>query len=300
MRGKAATMVGLAVIFGGAAIFLADTWVKNAADKRMHASVTSLPSEPRQEFATIVVAKEPLRYGTRLADAELVELPWAKDKLPQGSFKTRDELLAGGDRVVLSPIEANEPVLLTKLSGPDGRATLSNTLAPGMRAVTISTDEVSAVAGFITPGDRVDVVLTRSAGDEADTDSGGITSGVILSDVKVLSVEQEADERAFGAKSARSVTLEVDATAVKKIALARAVGTLTLSLRAAGEDDQESYSAVGLADLFGGGGLIDKIKTVSVSGDEGQAAAAPEKQKYTTVIVTRGLTPEAYQVIEQQ
>ncbi|MCC0029100.1 MAG: Flp pilus assembly protein CpaB [Brucellaceae bacterium] len=293
-------MVGLAVIFGGAAIFLADIWIKNAAERRAQESAMNSPSQPKQEFTTIVVAKEPLRYGTRMADAELVELPWAKDKLPQGSFRTRDELLAAGDRVVLSPLEANEPILLTKLSGPDGRATLSNTLAPGMRAVTISTDEVAAVAGFITPGDRVDVVLTRSAGDESDTDSGGITSGVILSDIKVLSVEQEADERAFGAKSARSVTLEVDGTAVKKIALARAVGSLTLSLRAAGEDEQESYTAVGLADLFGGGNLIDKIKTVSVGNDQPDTSAPPEKQKYTTVIVTRGLTPEAYQVIEQQ
>lgn len=293
-------MVGLAVIFGGAAIFLADMWIKSAADRRAQEAAMNSPTQPRQKFTTIVVAKEPLRYGARLAEAQLVELPWAEDKLPTGSFKTKSELMAAGDRVVLSPIETNEPVLLTKLSGPDGRATLSNTLTPGMRAVTISTDEVAAVAGFITSGDRVDVVLTRSAGDEANDPSGGITSGVILSDVKVLSVEQEADERAFGAKSARSVTLEVDSTAVKKIALARAVGTLTLSLRAAGEDDQESYSAVGLADLFGGGGLIDRIKTVSVNSDEAQDAGPAEKPKYTTVIVTRGLKPEAYQVIEQQ
>ncbi len=292
-------MVGLAVIFGGAAIFFADMWIKNAADERAQQTSRNVRAKPEQEFTTIVVAKQPLRYGARLTDAELVELPWAKDKLPSGSFRTKSELLEDGSRVVLSPIEANEPVLLTKLSGPDGRATLSNALTPGMRAVTISTDEVSAVAGFITPGDRVDVVLTRAL--EDDSASGGMSSGVILSDIKVLSVEQEADERAFGAKSARSVTLEVDSTAVKKIALARAVGTLTLSLRAAGEEGSEAYSALGLADLFGGAGLIDKIKTVSVgSGDEEPAEAAPAKPKYTTVIVTRGLAPQAYQVIEQQ
>ena len=65
---------------------------------------------------------------------------------------------------MLSPIETNEPVLLTKLSGPNGRAALSNLLSPGMRAVTIKTDEIAGVGGFVTPGDRVDVVLTRDAG----------------------------------------------------------------------------------------------------------------------------------------
>ena len=65
---------------------------------------------------------------------------------------------------MLSPIEVNEPVLLAKLSGANGRATLSNLLSPGMRAVTIKTDEIAGVGGFVTPGDRVDVVLTRDAG----------------------------------------------------------------------------------------------------------------------------------------
>lgn len=287
-------MVGLAVMFGGAAIFLADMWIKNAAEERASQSVANVQSEPRQEFATIVAAREPLRYGTRLADARLVELPWPEDTLPEGSFRRISDLLASGDRVVVSPMEANEPVLLAKLTGPDGRATLSNALTPGMRAVTISTDEVAAVAGFITPGDRVDVVLTRSATDESETGPAGITSGVILSDIKVLSVEKEADERAFGAKSARSVTLEVDTLAVKKIALARTVGTLTLSLRAAGEAGGESYAAVGLSDLFSDG--IDAIKTLSV----GSGDTAASKPTYKTVVVTRGLKPESYQVIEQK
>ena len=96
--------------------------------------------------------------------AQLIGNPWPQDSLPHGAFATVDALLAEGSRVVLSPMEANEPVLLAKLSGPNGRATLSNLLTPGMRAVTIKTDEIAGVGGFITPGDRVDIVLTRDAG----------------------------------------------------------------------------------------------------------------------------------------
>ena len=96
-------------------------------------------------------------------------------------FATVDALLAEGSRVVLSPMEANEPVLLAKLSGPNGRASLSNLLTPGMRAVTVKTDEIAGVGGFITPGDRVDIVLTRDAGaiDEVKKNADGAAGSTI-------------------------------------------------------------------------------------------------------------------------
>ncbi|TIN48518.1 MAG: Flp pilus assembly protein CpaB, partial [Mesorhizobium sp.] len=74
-------------------------------------------------------------YGMALDRAQLSEIPWSQEAVPQGAFTTINALLADGSRVVLSPIEVNEPVLLTKLSGPNGRATLSNMMTPGMRAV---------------------------------------------------------------------------------------------------------------------------------------------------------------------
>ena len=117
----------------------------------------------------------------QLDRAQLSEIQWPQDALPQGAFATIDALLAEGSRVVLSPIEANEPVLLAKLSGPNGRASLSNLLTPGMRAVTIKTDEIAGVGGFVTPGDRVDVVLTRDAGaiDEVKKNAEGAAGSTI-------------------------------------------------------------------------------------------------------------------------
>jgi pilus assembly protein CpaB len=297
-------MIGLAVIFGGASIFIADMWLKNAAAERAKALAQPADTTPRQQFATIVVAKQQLKYGTALTSDLMQEIPWPQDKVPAGAFKTMAELTASGNRVVLSPIEANEPVLLAKLSGADGRATLSNALGPGMRAVTISTDEVAAVAGFVTPGDRVDVILTRSvqkaaAEVEVKSDVPDFASETILSNIKVLSVEGETDERAGSAKSASTVTLEVNDEAVKKIALARSVGTLTLSLRAAGEQTVGASGSLKVSDLFGEK-LIDKIKTLSVTPDTNAGTAPKNDPSYKTVIVTRGLVQEAYQVIEQQ
>jgi pilus assembly protein CpaB len=156
-------MIGIAAVFGAISILAANFWLKSQAGG-MVATAAASP-EPKIEFKTIVVAKSPLRYGMTLDRSQLAEIPWPQDSLPQGASDRIDTLLAEGSRVVLSPIEVNEPVLLAKLSGPNGRATLSNMLAPGMRAVTIRTDEVAGVGGFVTPGDRVDVVLTRDAGE---------------------------------------------------------------------------------------------------------------------------------------
>ena len=117
---------------------------------------------------------------------------------------------------MLSPIETSEPVLLAKLSGANGRATLSNLLSPGMRAVTIKTDEIAGVGGFVTPGDRVDVVLTRDAGaiEEVSDNAAGaagstITTEIVVENAKVLTVGQGADERQTSPQIVNSVTIEV-------------------------------------------------------------------------------------------
>ncbi|WP_292174450.1 Flp pilus assembly protein CpaB, partial [Mesorhizobium sp.] len=262
MRGKAITMIGIAAVFGAISIFAADFWVKSQAraDSEEKTASIVVPQAPKVEFKTIVVANAPLRYGMQLDKAQLNEIPWPQDSLPQGAFTSVDELLKEGSRVVLSPIEVNEPVLLTKLSGPNGRATLSNMLSPGMRAVTIRTDEIAGVGGFVTPGDRVDVVLTRDAGDiqevakNAQGASGStITSEIVVADAKVLSVGQGADERQTEPQVANSVTLEVTTDGAKQVALARTVGTLSLSLRSASDS---SAGTDGLTTISSFGGSV--------------------------------------------
>ena len=70
-------------------------------------------------------------------------------------------MLAGGRRVVLGAIEPNEPVLSSKVTGAGQRATLSAIIGDGMKAVTIRVNDVDGVAGFVLPGDRVDILMTR-------------------------------------------------------------------------------------------------------------------------------------------
>ena len=296
-------MIGIAAVFGAISIFAADLWVKSAANARIDPIEVSVPvpDEPKLEFGTIVVAAAPLRFGMELDRAQLSEIPWPQDNLPEGAFGSVDELLADGSRVVLSPMETSEPVLLAKLSGANGRATLSNLLAPGMRAVAIKTDEIAGVGGFIMPGDRVDIVLTRDAGaiqevsDHAAGAAGStITTEVVVENAKVLTVGQGADQRQTSPQVVNSVTVEVSVDGATKIALARNVGALSLSLRSSND---VCLAGDGVTTISSFGGSVAAGAADAASSIFDAMTAEPEGPKFKTVIVTRGLKPESYQVV---
>ena len=241
MRASTLVMIGFAVLFGLLAVFVAQSWLTSAADARMK----SLEAQKHPlATQTIVVAGKPLRYGNELNASLLREIPWPEDSLPSGAFSKINDVLAGGKRVVLAAIEVNEPILSVKITGPGQRATLSAMLHEGMKAVTIRVSDVEGVAGFVLPGDRVDIALTRLDG------KGGATTDVVLQNATVLAIDQIADERTAQASVAKSVTLEVDTTAAQKLDLAASLGNLSLLLRKAGETSSPKSLRVSLKDLF--------------------------------------------------
>jgi pilus assembly protein CpaB len=259
-------MIGFAVVFGLLAVFIAQVWLNNQA------SLRAKNVEPAKAIAsqTVVVAKQPLRFGTELTAAMLQEVPWPSDALPNGAFAKIHDIMAGGRRVVLAAIEANEPVLSLKITGPGQRATLSALVKPGMKAVTIRVNDVEGVGGFVLPGDHVDVVLTRQI------DKGSATTQVVLQNTRVLAVDQTADERAQKAAVAKSVTLEVDTVDAQKLWLASSVGSLSLLLRKAGETAEVRTRKVTLEDLSTHEPVADKGTTTTVV-----VTRAAAKQEYT-------------------
>ena len=189
VRSSTLVMIGFAVLFGLLAVFVAQSWLNSQADARLK-SLEAQQKHPAVATQTIVVASKPLRFGIELSAQVLHEIPWAEDALPAGAFAKIGDVLTGGKRVVLAAIEANEPILAVKITGPGQRATLSALLHEGMKAVTIRVSDVEGVAGFVLPGDRVDVALTRLDG------KGGATTDVVLQNATVLAIDQIADERA--------------------------------------------------------------------------------------------------------
>lgn len=306
MKNKLIPMLGLAVVFGAISIYVADALVKpNSAPAPTTAP--AVVATPSVEVKKIVIAKEPLRYGMELTSDSLVETDWPANAVPEGAFTSIAELTSSG-RVVLSSIEPNEPILSKKLSGLNGRATLSNRLEPGMRAVTIRVDDISGVAGFVTPGDRVDVVLTRQQNGQvsgnaevagASNQPGEFASEVILEDIKVLTADQRADESSSVAEVAKAVTIEVSTEQAQKVALAQQVGTLYLLLRAAGDQQNGSSSKVSVSDLDG----TKKLSVVSIKSDgtsSGDLLSINSGPKFRTLTVTRGHAPETYSVVEEK
>lgn len=269
MRASTIVMTGFAVVFGLLAVFIAQVWLNNQANKQAKNYETQKPM-PTQ---TIVVAKQPLRFGTELNASMLQEVSWPADAVPAGAFTRIDDLLSKGRRVVLAAMEANEPVLALKITGPGQRATLSALVRPGMKAVTIRVNDVEGVGGFVLPGDHVDVVLTRQL------DKGQATSEVVLQNTRVLAVDQSADERAAKAAVAKSVTLEVTTVQAQKVWLATSVGSLSLLLRKAGETEQMRTRKVTLKDLLFGDTSEDAHPTTKVV-----VMRASAKQEYTVPV----------------
>lgn len=240
MRTNTVVMVAFAVVFGLLAVFLAQTWLNNAAEQRMRS--LEAQKTPQAPARTMVVAAKPLRFGDEIVAASLREVPWPDGVLPAGAFAKAAELLAG-KRVVVLPMDVNEPLLASKITGPGQRATLSAVLQEGMKAVTIRVNDVEGVAGFVLPGDHVDVVLTR----QLDKDTA--SNDVVLENARVLAVDQSADAMTYKPAVVKAVTLEVAVADAQKLSLASAVGTLSLLLRKAGETAESQSRRVTLADL---------------------------------------------------
>jgi pilus assembly protein CpaB len=254
VRSSTIVMIGFAVVFGLLAVFVAQAWLNSQAEMR----AKNLDAQKKPVMTqTIVVAARPLRFGGELTSMSLREVPWPHEAVPAGSFSKISELTASR-RVVLTAIEANEPILASKITGSGQRATLSAMLGDGMKAVTIRVNDVEGVAGFVLPGDHVDVVLTRQQ------DKAVAASDVVLQNVRVLAVDQIADERAEKPSVAKAVTLEVEVTAAQKLALAATIGTLSLALRKAGEATAANTRRITVSDLPKSTTTDNRFTTVSV------------------------------------
>lgn len=249
MRKVGLALVALSILIGGAALW---------GLKLLGASHAVAAPEPRLAQAVVVVAARPIGFGQTITAEDLRLQPWPAGAQPAGAFHSISDLTGGAPRLALAPVAANEPILPQQVSGPGGRATLASLIAPGMRAATIRIDDVLGVAGFVLPGDAVDVLVTRPAG----SGHGQLQTDVLLQGVRVLAVDQLADQAKNKPVVAKSATLEVTPAQAEKIALASQVGSLSLALRGATEPvvaGSNRPPAMRVADLGGAGPVVRPV-----------------------------------------
>jgi len=220
MRRIGLIVLAIAIVLGGAAVW--GLLSMQGAQSRAHTG------------AAVVVAARSIELGQALTPDMLRLQAWPADALPQGAFTHISELTGGEARVALRAIEPNEPILTSRVSGPGGRATLSATIAEGHRAVSIRVNDVVGVAGFVLPGDFVDVLLTRPE-DMSGRRNENMRTDLLIRSVRVLAVDQTANDNRNDPQVARAVTIEVTPEDGQKVALASQIGTLTLALRRADE-----------------------------------------------------------------
>ncbi len=222
-----------------------------ATSSKPQPGATSTNSANTQVVTTdVLVARMPIPIGTVIKDDMVDRQPWPQHLVLEG-FITGDSPNANiVGMVTRTEMQAQEPFNTAKLARPNDSNYLAAGLSKGYRAVTIAVDTISGVAGYIFPGDRVDLLLTHGVPIRVMPTSKAISgsdkaivSEVMVPNVKVIAVDIRnplpADKRNnAAAKAPSNITLEVAAEDVQKIRLAEKNGTLSLALRSLKDKDE--------------------------------------------------------------
>jgi pilus assembly protein CpaB len=236
---KLALLVGALVIAVVTAI-MAKNMFAGASAPQAAAAQAAVPVGPK-----VLVAKKALPVGTIIDADSFTFQPWPKELMQsayyvEGSPDSNPSSLMG--TVVRYAITAGQPVTRGSLVGPQDRGFLAAALGPGMRAITVPVNVSSGVAGFVFPGDHVDLVLTSNV--EGGGDGPALkVSETIIRNLRVLATDQRTDEKDKDGKTVvktfSNVTLEVTPRIAEKIAVAQSLGTLSLSLRSIADNDSD-------------------------------------------------------------
>jgi pilus assembly protein CpaB len=260
--------LAVAILLGLVAVLLVRSYLGSARPPT--ATQVALATKP------VVVAAQPIERGVALQPQLLKVVNYPADAVPADAFGAVTQLTppASPGRLALRSLAANEPILAASVSGPGGKLNLSTIIHPGMRAISLRSGDIAGVAGFVLPGDKVDIFLTRGA-------SGTTVTQVLAQDILVLGVDQIASQETDKPVVARAVTVEVTPEQAQKIMLAQSVGSVSMSLRHVADD----------------AGLT---RMATTSGDLGFAprpsGAPPRPRNIVQVRVTRGLETSGYEL----
>jgi pilus assembly protein CpaB len=242
---KVALLIGALVIAVITAVMAKNMFAGAGAQQ---AAAATVPMGPK-----VLVAKKPLPAGMIIDPESFALQPWPKE-LMQSAYYVEGQ--PDGDpkkllgTVVRYPITAGQPVTRGSLVGPQDRGFLAAALGPGMCAITVPVNVTSGVAGFVFPGDHVDMVLTQQV--QGGGEGAALkVSETIIRNLRVLATDQRITEKDDDGKTQvktfSNVTMEVTPKIAEKIAVAQSLGSLSLSLRSIADNttDVEREVAAG-------------------------------------------------------
>ena len=240
----------LAVAVSGATAMYARSWVEG---QQANITAVAAPPPPQEKFVEVLVADLALTAGSFVKPQHLRWQRWPTDNVPASYLikgKRTEEELVGA--VVRRSVTIGAPVTDGNVVKPGERGFLAAVLNPGMRAVSVPINPISANSGLIYPGDRVDLILTQSI--TGNQENMRRVSETVLRDMRVIamgSVMRDNPEEGKSHDGARTATLEVTPAQAEQVTLLTELGKLSLSLRslaqtgdetAVPETAQESYT----------------------------------------------------------
>jgi pilus assembly protein CpaB len=236
------------------------------------------PSEPGTE---VIVAADDLQVGAKIEEHDIKIIRIPVSDLPPGSPRRKSEVLGHG---VIIPISKGEFILPTKLAAENAGAGLPSLIPPGMRAVSVRVNDVVSVAGFVTPGSRVDVLLTGTPGGSSDSQTT-----TVLQNVQVLAADRRLERNANGeAQTTNVATLLVTPDDAQRLTLASSEGHIQLALRNPLDTHSVDVSPSRVGPLFGAAAPAAHVEHVAVHHASAPKPVAPAP-------VPSGMSIEVYQ-----
>jgi pilus assembly protein CpaB len=238
MQPRAIILIVAALFLVGGTVFFARSWL-NSEREAIEASRKKQEQAKPKNF--VLVAKVNLPAGTFLKKNHMTWQAWPTDSLHQSYIQRRGfQQRSMFGVVVRKHIAAGQPITDGSIVKPGQRGFMAAVLNPGMRAVSLSTSAVSSVAGFVFPGDRVDVLLTHRIGGRR----GRLVTETMMTRVRVLAIDQKVTDGDQKAKVGKTVTVEVTPRQAEVMAVAANLGKLSLSLRSLKQVDEDGKERI--------------------------------------------------------
>jgi pilus assembly protein CpaB len=219
--------LGLAVLFGVLAVFVANRWMSGRVSEQAGMERSPLA------LTKVVTATENIDIGVPLTEKNLALSDWPRASLPKGAFEQPKDVEG---RVAVTRLTAGQPIVAAELAAPGSGAGLVALLPEGMRAISIRVDDVSGVSGFVLPNTYVDVIAVESQG-------GKETASIIHEMVRVLAIAQETYTEDGKAKVVKTVTLQLSPEDATTLALKVRQGSIHLALRSPIEEAEKPVMA---------------------------------------------------------
>ena len=234
----------------------------------------------------VMVAADALQVGARVEEHDIKVIRVTGSDVPPGAPRKRSDVIGHG---VIEPISKGEFILPTRLAGENAGNSLPSLIPPGMRAVSVRVNEVVSVAGFVTPGTRVDVLLTGTPG------TGEQQTTTVLQNVAVLASGHTLERSASGdPQNTAVITLLVTPDDAERLTLASSEGHIQLALRNPLDTRQDELAAENSRGLYKGipAPAPEHAAVVHHAPPPAKPAAPPQASNGVSVEVYQGDKPK--------